>query len=78
MIIRDTTILDFRTLSRRAGVDVRIEGNRVARIAPALAGASPRRGISAGSLRRGIPADSLRRGIPADSLRRGIPADFIA
>jgi len=74
MIIRDTTILDFRTLSRRAGVDVRIEGNRVARIAPALAGASPRRGISAGSLRRGIPADSLRRGIPADSLRRGIPA----
>jgi 5-methylthioadenosine/S-adenosylhomocysteine deaminase len=41
MIIQNATILDFKALSRRAGVDVRIEGNRVLRIAPSLQSASP-------------------------------------
>jgi 5-methylthioadenosine/S-adenosylhomocysteine deaminase len=36
MIIRGVTILDFSGLSRRDGVDVLIEGNRVRRIAPDL------------------------------------------
>jgi 5-methylthioadenosine/S-adenosylhomocysteine deaminase len=37
MIIRNTTILDFLTLSRRAGVDVLVRENRIRRIAPGLA-----------------------------------------
>jgi len=32
MIIRNATILDFKELSRRSGVDVHLEGNRVKRI----------------------------------------------
>jgi 5-methylthioadenosine/S-adenosylhomocysteine deaminase len=35
MIIRNATILDFQDLSRRPGVDVHIQGNRVKRITPA-------------------------------------------
>jgi 5-methylthioadenosine/S-adenosylhomocysteine deaminase len=35
MILRNATILDFTDLSRRAGVDVHIQGNRVRRIVPA-------------------------------------------
>jgi 5-methylthioadenosine/S-adenosylhomocysteine deaminase len=46
MIIRNTTILDFATLSRRAGVDVLVLGNRVRRIAPGLAGTSAASGES--------------------------------
>jgi len=46
MIIRNTTVLDFATLSRRAGVDVLVLGNRVRRIAPGLAGTSAASGES--------------------------------
>ncbi len=46
MIIRNTTVLDFATQSRRAGVDVLVQGNRVRRIAPGLAGTA----VAAGEL----------------------------
>jgi 5-methylthioadenosine/S-adenosylhomocysteine deaminase len=46
MIIRNTTVLAFATLSRRAGVDVLVLGNRVRRIAPGLAGTSAASGES--------------------------------
>jgi 5-methylthioadenosine/S-adenosylhomocysteine deaminase len=35
MVLRNTTILDFQDLTRRPGVDVHIQGNRVQRILPA-------------------------------------------
>jgi 5-methylthioadenosine/S-adenosylhomocysteine deaminase len=46
MIIRNTTVLDFATLSRRTGVDVLVLENRVQRIAPGLAGTSAASGES--------------------------------
>ena len=46
MIIRNTTILDFASLSRRAGVDVLVLGNRIRRIAPGIAGTSAASGES--------------------------------
>jgi len=46
VIIRNTTILDFATLSRRTGVDVLVQGNRVRRIAPGIAGTSAASGES--------------------------------
>jgi 5-methylthioadenosine/S-adenosylhomocysteine deaminase len=42
MIIRNATILDFQDLSRRPGVDVRLEGSRVKRIEPASRSREPR------------------------------------
>jgi 5-methylthioadenosine/S-adenosylhomocysteine deaminase len=41
MIIRNATILDFKELSRRSGVDVHLEGNRVKRIKPANGSREP-------------------------------------
>lgn len=46
MIIRNATILDFLTLSRRAGMDVLVRENRIQRIAPGLAGTAAADGES--------------------------------
>jgi 5-methylthioadenosine/S-adenosylhomocysteine deaminase len=41
MILRGVTLLDFRDLTRRPGMDVHLQGGRIRRIVPAEAGSGP-------------------------------------